>query len=202
VAPIPTVDWATFAAEAPELVRDVTPLLHRARHHVLATLRADGSPRVSGTEVQFVGDELVAGCPADSVKARDVARDGRFALHTNPGDHTMEGGDAKLAGVAELHTDGPLLQALLDQLTADHGGEPAEQGDQQAEHGDEAAEHGDEAAEHGDEAAEHAEDQLDGVALLRLGLTQVTHTALHSDGDRLVIRTWHPGRGIVTVERT
>lgn len=175
------VDWATFAAEAPELERDVTPLL-RMKHHVLATLRADGSPRVSGTEVQFVGSELVAGCPADSVKARDVARDGRFALHSNPGEHSMEGGDAKLAGVAELHTDTPLLQALLDQLTAQHGGEG-----------------GDEAAEHTEE--QHTGERMEGVALLRLGLTQVTHTAIHPDGDRLVIRTWHPGRGVVSVER-
>lgn len=172
-ARIPPVDWATFAAEAPELGRDVTPLLLRTKHHVLATLRADGSPRVSGTEVQFVGDELVAGCPSDSVKARDVARDGRFALHTNPGEHTMEGGDAKLAGVAELHTAGPLLRALLDQLRQAHDA---------------------------DEQAPDVE-RLGGVALLRLGLTQVTHTALHPDGDRLVIRTWHPGRGVVTVER-
>lgn len=173
IAPVGPVDWATFAAEAPELERDVTPLLLRMKHHVLATLRADGSPRVSGTEVQFVGAELVAGCPADSVKARDVARDGRFALHTNPGEHSMEGGDAKLAGVADLHTDGPLLQALLDQLRQAHDA---------------------------DEQAPDVE-QLDGVALLRLGLTQVTHTAIHPDGDRLVIRTWHPGRGVVTVER-
>jgi hypothetical protein len=171
------VDWATFAAEAPELERDVTPLLLRARHHVLATLRADGSPRVSGTEVQFVGSELVAGCPADSVKARDVSRDGRFALHTNPGDHSMEGGDAKLAGVAGLHTDGPLLHALMDQLTAEHGDDLGRSDDVRTD------------------------EQMDGVALLRLGLTQVTHTAIHPDGDRLVVRTWHPGRGVVTVER-
>jgi len=162
------VDWATFDAECPELAADVSPLLTRTPHHVVATLRADGSPRISGTEVQFVGPELVAGCPGDSAKARDIRRDGRFALHTNPGGPSMDGGDAKLAGIAELLTSGPLLAALLAQLQ---------------------------------EAADHP-DAPPGAALLRLGLTQVTHTAIHPDGDRLVIRTWHPGRGVERIERT
>ena len=93
-------DWATFRAQEPDLERDVTHLLTRTAHHVLATLRRDGSPRVSGTEVQFVGDELVAGCMSGSAKAGDIARDGRFALHTNPGEPTMDGGDAVDRGVA------------------------------------------------------------------------------------------------------
>jgi hypothetical protein len=102
-----------------------------------------------------------------SVKAADISRDGRFALHTNPGEATMDGGDAKFSGVAELHTSGALLDALLAQLrsTADHPDPP------------------------------------EGAALLRLSLTQVTHTAVHPAGDRLVIRTWHPGQDVATVER-
>ncbi len=160
-------DWATFRAQEPDLERDVTHLLTRTAHHVLATLRRDGSPRVSGTEVQFVGDELVAGCMSGSAKAGDIARDGRFALHTNPGEPTMDGGDAKIAGLAELHTSGSLLDALVAQLHAD--------------------------AEHPDPPAD--------AALVRLRLTQVTHTAIHPDGDRLVIRTWKPNQGITTVEQ-
>lgn len=161
-------DWATFRAQAPALEGDVTPLLTRTAHHVLATLRRDGSPRVSGTEVQFVGDELVAGCMAGSAKARDIVGDGRFALHTNPGEPAMVGGDAKLAGLAELHTAGPLLDAMTAQLRADD---------------------------------EHADAPGD-AAVLQLRLTQVTHTAIHPDGDRLVIRTWKPNQGITTVERS
>jgi hypothetical protein len=72
-----------------------------ARHHVLATLRADGSPRVSGTEVVFSDGDLTLGSMPGAVKARDLQRDGRFALHANPGDGSMAGGDAKVAGVAE-----------------------------------------------------------------------------------------------------
>src|SRR5215204_6233773 len=92
--------WSTFEAEAPALAAATRARFTATKHHVLATLRADGSPRVSGTEVQFHGDDIVAGSMAEAVKVRDLRRDGRFALHANPGDGSMEGGDAKIAGVA------------------------------------------------------------------------------------------------------
>lgn len=96
-----TVRWEEFAAEAPELADAVRARFEAARHHVLATLRADGSPRVSGTEVDFGDGDLTLGSMLGAVKARDLQRDGRFALHANPGDGSMAGGDAKIAGVAE-----------------------------------------------------------------------------------------------------
>ena len=96
-----TVGWDEFAAEAPELAAAVRARFEAARHHVLATLRADGSPRVSGTEVDFHDGDLALGSMYGAVKARDLRRDGRFALHANPGDGSMAGGDAKVAGVAE-----------------------------------------------------------------------------------------------------
>ncbi|GAA2144508.1 pyridoxamine 5'-phosphate oxidase family protein [Kitasatospora kazusensis] len=70
------------------------------RHHVLATLRKSGAPRVSGTEVRVVGADLTIGSMYGAVKALDLRRDGRFALHSNPGDGTMADGDAKISGVA------------------------------------------------------------------------------------------------------
>ncbi len=93
--------WQQFAAEAPALAAAVRARFEAARHHVLATLRRDGSPRVSGTEVAFHGPDLTLGSMYGAVKARDLQRDGRFALHANPGDGSMAGGDAKLAGIAE-----------------------------------------------------------------------------------------------------
>ncbi|GGM79748.1 hypothetical protein GCM10012275_57960 [Longimycelium tulufanense] len=50
-----------FATEAPELAALVRARLEAARRHVLATVRKDGSPRVSGTEVDFYGPDLVLG---------------------------------------------------------------------------------------------------------------------------------------------
>lgn len=92
--------WEVFEAEAPELAQAVRARFDAAKHHVLATLRADGSPRVSGTEVQIEGGELTMGSMPQAVKARDLQRDGRCAIHANPGDGSMHGGDAKVTGVA------------------------------------------------------------------------------------------------------
>jgi len=53
--------WGRLADEAPELAGAVQARLTATKHHVLATLRQDGSPRVSGTEVQLRGPELTIG---------------------------------------------------------------------------------------------------------------------------------------------
>jgi len=107
-----TSTWHQFATEAPELATAVRARLEATKHHVLATLRRDGSPRVSGTEVTFFGADLMVGSMWGAVKARDLQRDGRFALHANPGDGSMEGGDAKLSGRAVEITDPNELRAF------------------------------------------------------------------------------------------
>jgi hypothetical protein len=92
--------WEQFEAEAGELGAAVRARFEATKHHVLATIRSDGSPRVSGTEVAVQGPDLTIGSMWGAVKARDLQRDGRFALHSNPGDGSMDGGDAKVSGVA------------------------------------------------------------------------------------------------------
>jgi hypothetical protein len=108
--------WQSFADEAPELAAAVRARFEATKHHVLATLRRDGSPRVSGTEVQFHGPDLTAGSMYHSIKARDLQRDGRYALHANPGDGSMAGGDAKVAGRAEEVTDPNDLGDFVDDV--------------------------------------------------------------------------------------
>lgn len=92
--------WQRFADEEPALAAAVRARFEATKHHVLATLRRDGSPRVSGTEVRIHGPELTLGSMVGAVKARDLQRDGRFALHANPGDGSMAGGDSKISGRA------------------------------------------------------------------------------------------------------
>ncbi|GAA3386585.1 pyridoxamine 5'-phosphate oxidase family protein [Cryptosporangium minutisporangium] len=92
--------WEQFSAEAPDLAAAIKARFTATKHHVLATLRADGSPRVSGTEVEFRGPDLIFGSMWQARKALDLRRDGRMAIHANPGDGSMEGGDAKISGVA------------------------------------------------------------------------------------------------------
>ena len=88
--------WQQFAREAPELAAEIRSRFEAHETHVLATLRRDGSPRVSGSEVDFSGDNLTFGSMLGAVKAHDLQRDGRFAIHAYPADN----GDAKIAGVA------------------------------------------------------------------------------------------------------
>ncbi|GAA0507603.1 pyridoxamine 5'-phosphate oxidase [Saccharopolyspora subtropica] len=92
--------WQEFAAEAPELAAAVRKRFAAARHHVLATVRRDGSPRVSGIEVAWRGPDLTLGSMPGSRKALDLLRDPRCALHANPGDGSMADPDVKVSGRA------------------------------------------------------------------------------------------------------
>ena len=97
--------WAEFEAAAPELAEKVRERLDAHVHKTLATVRRDGSPRISGTESQIADGELWIGSMWQARKAHDLQRDPRFALHSGS-DHPDEWkGDAKVAGVVEEITD-------------------------------------------------------------------------------------------------
>ena len=97
--------WAKFEAEAPELAARVRERFEAHGHKTIATLRRDGSPRISGTEAQFRDDDLWIGSMWNAVKALDLQRDPRFALHSASEDPDVWTGDAKVAGIAEEITD-------------------------------------------------------------------------------------------------
>ncbi|MEU0968847.1 pyridoxamine 5'-phosphate oxidase family protein [Streptomyces sp. NPDC005917] len=110
-------DWAAFATTAPDLARSVEERFAAHRHHVLATLRKDGSPRTSGLEVRFLNGELWLGMMPGSVKALDLLRDPRFALQANPGDGTgMGGGDVRIAGRAHEVADTAVKGAYREEV--------------------------------------------------------------------------------------
>ena len=56
------------------------------KHKTMATLRKDGSPRISGTEVEFSDGELWLGSMPNALKAKDLLRDPRFAIHNGSDD--------------------------------------------------------------------------------------------------------------------
>ncbi|MCU1463215.1 MAG: pyridoxamine 5-phosphate oxidase [Acidimicrobiales bacterium] len=114
--------WADVERDAPELAAKVRERLQSHRHCLLATLRADGSPRLSGIEVQFALGELWMGMMGGSVKAADLRRDGRMALHSAPDEPEIPGGDAKLAGRADEVSDPATIAAWAASL----GNEPPE----------------------------------------------------------------------------
>ena len=75
--------WAEFAAVDPDLAALVRRCFAVRKHATLATLRRDGSPRISGTEVEFDDDgEVYLGMMPRSMKALDLRRDPRLALHS------------------------------------------------------------------------------------------------------------------------
>ena len=101
--------WVDVEQEVPELAARVRAVLDRHKHKTMATLRRDGSPRISGTELTFAGGDLWTGSMPGSVKGRDLRRDPRVALHSasEDADESDPGswpGDAKLAGRMELVT--------------------------------------------------------------------------------------------------
>jgi hypothetical protein len=93
--------WSTFESEAPDLARAVRERLEAHKHQTLATLRRDGSPRISGTESELRDGELWIGSMWRARKALDLQADPRFALHSGSDEPDVWTGDAKLAGVAE-----------------------------------------------------------------------------------------------------
>src|SRR5919107_926449 len=106
--------WSAFEREAPELAALARSFLDLNKHKVLATLRRDGSPRVSGTEIRFADGELWLGSMPDALKARDLQRDPRFAVHGAPLDPDAGWtGDAKLSGRADEITDPDVRAGVL-----------------------------------------------------------------------------------------
>ena len=97
--------WDEIEAEAPELARRVRERFDATLHKTMATIRRDGSPRISGTEVVFAAGAVWLGSMPGARKARDLQRDGRLALHSAPVDEKLAEGDAKIAGVAVEVTD-------------------------------------------------------------------------------------------------
>lgn len=109
--------WREFEDQAPELAAVARRLMDRYQHKVLATLRKDGSPRVSGTEVDFRDGELWLGSMAGAVKALDLRRDPRMAVHVtsaapDAADPSRWEGDVKLAGRAVEVTDAQVLASF------------------------------------------------------------------------------------------
>src|ERR687894_470571 len=105
--------WEDVVADAPEFAAAARELLDAGVHKTLATLRADGSPRISGTEAAFVDGDLWFGGMWQSRKALDLLRDPRFALHNASEDPPDWTGDAKVAGRVEPVTDEARIAAVV-----------------------------------------------------------------------------------------
>ena len=97
--------WGDIERAEPEFAARVRSLFESGRHKTMATIRADGSPRISGTECTFDDGEFGFGSMSGARKLADLHRDPRFAVHgptvhPEPGAESAWPGEAKIAGRA------------------------------------------------------------------------------------------------------
>jgi hypothetical protein len=165
--------WQTIADAEPAFAQAVKGVFDANVNKLLATLRRDGSPRISGIEATFGDGELWLGMMPGSRKAQDLVRDPRLALHSAspdpPEDPTTWAGDAKLSGRAEEVTDPARLRAFFTAEAESAGTDPA---------------------------------YFEGAHLFRVDITQVSTVRVGTPADHLLIESWHEGRGLERVKRT
>lgn len=122
------VTWSDFTREAPRIA-EVFVRRHDATNNLclLATIRADGSPRISPMEPRRFEDHLVLVGMPGTTKFRDLDRDPRFCLHTATVDPHVGDGDAKLWGGArnlqDVDLHGRFAAALFEEIGMDLRGQ-------------------------------------------------------------------------------
>jgi pyridoxamine 5'-phosphate oxidase-like protein len=119
--------WQDVERAEPEFAQRVRRLFDAHRHKTIATLRADGSPRISGIECAFDDGELTFGSMPNSRKGADLRRDPRFALHSatvDPvkGAEAQWPGEAKISGraIAAEGTDSDRFRADISDVVHTH----------------------------------------------------------------------------------
>jgi hypothetical protein len=110
----PMATWHEIEDDAPDLAKLARSRIEQHTVALLATVRKDGSPRISGIETTFGDGELWLGMMPDSLKAKDLLRDPRFALHGATIDKDVTEPDVKLAGVA-VEVEGPAKEKFAEQ---------------------------------------------------------------------------------------
>jgi hypothetical protein len=127
--------WRDFVEAEPEFAARVRARFETGKHCRLATVRRDGSPRISGSEVEFADDGPWLGMMPGSLKALDLQRDPRLALHCpteDPpeGDPSSWGGDAKISGRAvesfREGTEGHRFGIHIEEVVLTRVGTPAD----------------------------------------------------------------------------
>jgi len=109
--------WSDFCADEPRLAEAIRALMQQYGPGLgyLATVRADGGPRVHPVSPVITDGGLYC-FVVDSPKRRDLERDGRYALHSFPPEDSDD--EAYLAGRATVVTDHSKVASLAGHLRA------------------------------------------------------------------------------------
>jgi hypothetical protein len=123
--------WADVERAEPQFAERVRALFDAHRHKTIATLRLDGSPRISGIEAVFSHGELTFGSMPGARKGADLRRDPRFALHSATVD-PVDGSEAEWPGEVKVSgravavgrttegPDGDLFRADITEVVHTH----------------------------------------------------------------------------------
>jgi pyridoxamine 5'-phosphate oxidase-like protein len=109
--------WAEFESRQPRLAALGRDKLAGPGVVLVATIRSDGSPRLSPVEPLFWNGDLWLAMGLDSYKAKDLLRDARILVHSIATSRNGEEGEYKLRGRA-VSTDDPLLLARFAETVA------------------------------------------------------------------------------------
>jgi hypothetical protein len=130
--------WGDITQDAPDFSARVRRRFDLGTNKALATIRRDGSPRISAIEAEFTDEEVTMGMMGGSVKLSDVRRDPRVALHSPtidaPENDPDWPGDAKLAGtlIETGPAEGPVPEGSasfrvdITEVTLTYVGTPAD----------------------------------------------------------------------------
>jgi hypothetical protein len=96
--------WQDVVDAEPGFAAEVQRVFDAHRHKTIATLRRDGSPRLSGLELGFTAGDVTFGMMPRSRKAADLRRDPRTEVHSASflveGEEASWAGDARISGRA------------------------------------------------------------------------------------------------------
>ncbi len=118
------MNWQEFKTAAPELAEAGEKLFERVGVVMVASIRKDGSPRISPVEPLFAGGELYLGMMPDTFKAQDLLRDSRCAIHNVISDKNVPEGEFKVNGLARNVQDEAERQLYCDELKKKIGWSP------------------------------------------------------------------------------
>jgi len=108
-------DWATFAAAEPEMAEKGRALLYQRGdgEGFLATVAANGTPRIHPLNVGVVDGRLLVFVQDRSAKARDLAANPHYALHAHQ--DAARPDEFLVRGTARLVTDPAVRDAAAGQ---------------------------------------------------------------------------------------
>lgn len=115
--------WSDVSQAAPELASVVESRFNAHGLGLLATVRGNGFPRISGIEPLFAG-ELWLGMMPNSRKATDLMRNPRLCLHSATEDKEVKDGDAKVTGRGIVVDDERTLSEFRRHFAAHSGADP------------------------------------------------------------------------------